>query len=233
MAKKNMRKCRICGNEFNVLDNDYVKFKGGFVEVDCYINYKKEKGNVEEVIKVQIEELLRISREEKRIKIEKEKEEFKKKTQAKEREINRKENFSELIKYFSDVYDIKTFPKSTFTKLAQINNGTFKRISIGIPYEDLLDMFKRKKNYLDKVASNNFSQGKGMKGVQRLNYDIAILTNKYDEYLEWKNKQKILSANVIKEEIDKENEIKVDYSKIKNEKSNDIVGIFDIVNDIY
>lgn len=233
MATKNTRKCKICGNEFNIFENDYVHFKGGFVEVDCYRQYKKEKGNTDEVIELQLDELLKVSKEESRLRVEKEIEDLKKKSQAKKKEINRKENLDKLIKYFSEIYEITMFPRFTYTKLAQINNGTFRGITNGIPYSDLLDMFKRKQNYLDKVAFNNFRQGKEIVGIQRLNYDLAIIINKYDEYLSWKNKQKILSMNTTKAKEDENNKIQIDYKKIKVEENNDDMGIFDIVNDIY
>lgn len=230
---KTTRKCRICGKEFNIYKDDYVHFKNGYVEVDCFKSYKLEKGISEDIIDIQLSELLLVSREEKRIRSENDLEIVRKKILSKNRENNRKENLNRLIKYLIDTYNVSSFPNYFYTRLAQINNGTFKGVKVGIPYEDLLDMFKRKQKNLDNIAFRNKKIGKDMVGINRINYDLAILINKYDEYLEWKNKQNVLSSSTSTSKQETK-EIKIDYSKFKtnNEDGNNI-DIGDILDDIY
>jgi predicted transport protein len=157
------------------------------------------------------------------------------KLKAKKKEINRNINRSEFMKYIMETYEISSLPKQFYLKVAEINNGNDKRVSEGISYEDLLIMFKKKKAYLDKVASNNVTKGKEMQGYLRLNYDLAIILNKYDSYKAWKRQQQLLQADLIQENKKLKEETKIDYSKIKAEHSiiKDEVDIGDILDDIY
>lgn len=232
MAFKSERKCAICGNLFNILENDYVFFRNGVTEVECYKNYKMSKGKTEEIINAELEEMLDVARKDKNEKIQKEIEKSRRKARAKSRELNRKKNLDNLIKYFTSIYNISYYPTWFYSKLAQINNGTYKGMSDGIPYEDLLDMFKKKQGYLDKVAYNKSKNSNEITGISRINYDLAILISKYDEYLAWKNKQKIIE-NTIELKNEKENEIKIDYTKIKTKNTDSSLDVFDIMNDIY
>ena len=77
-------------------------------------------------------------------------------------------------------------------------------MSVGIPPSDLLDMWKRKIDILNGIAKKNETKGIHMQPDQRLNYDLSILVNKYDSYLRWKEKQRILEA---------ENKKKIEESK--------------------
>lgn len=229
------RKCKVCGNEFDIYANDYVHFKSGYTEVNCFREYKLGKGNSEENIELQVEELLKVSREEKRVREQKELELVKKKVNSKRKEMDRVNNLDNLIKYLGDTYFITNFNNYFYIKLAQINRGDYKGITKGIPYEDLLDMFIKKQSYLDKVAFRNKTQGKCMTGIGRLNYDLAIIISKYDEYLKWKSKQKLIEYKNT-EETKKDTTV-IDYSSIskittKNEV-NDNVDITDILDDIY
>lgn len=234
MARKNMRKCQYCGKQFNILENDYIRNSKGVVELECYKESRSAKGIPDNIIDLEIVELLKITKEEKEKMIKDELEILKKKAGSKKREINRKQNLTNLINYFKEVYCVTVFPKYFYTKLAQINNGTYKGVLKGIPYEDLLEMFKIKQKQLDSISFNKSKKGESIKGIQRINYDIAILINKYDEYSSWKNKQKILASQSVIDVKKEENEIKIDYSKISNTKKEEKdMGIFDIVNDIY
>lgn len=67
-------------------------------------------------------------------------------------------------------------------------------MSVGIPPSDLLDMWQRKIDMLNGIAKKNEVKGIHMQPEQRLSYDLSILINKYDSYLRWKEKQKILEA---------------------------------------
>lgn len=234
MARKNMRKCQCCGKQFNILENDYIRNSKGVIELECYKRSRRENGIPENILELETLELLKITKEEKEKMVKDELEILKKKANSKKRESNRKQNLNNLITYFKEIYCVTVFPKYFYTKLAQINNGTYKGVLNGIPYEDLLEMFKIKQKQLDKISFNKSRKGESIKGIQRINYDLAILINKYDEYLSWKNKQKVLANQSVIDNKNEENEIKIDYSKINNTKKEDKdIGIFDIVNDIY
>lgn len=234
MAKPT-RKCKVCGEYFDIVKNDYVHYKGGFTEIECFRKDKLNKGIMKDIIEMELEELLKVALNEKKKKSNKELEETMKKIQAKNNELDRRKNLDNLSDYLCEVYYINGLSPYFYTKLAKANSGTLKGMKEGISYEDMLDMFKRKQSYLDKVAHRNKQLGKEMIGISRVSYDLAIIINKYDEYKQWKNKQKVLSsiANI---EIEKENnDTKIDYSKFKTNKdtSNNGLDIGDILDDIY
>jgi hypothetical protein len=144
----------------------------------------------------------------------------------------------EIFKFIRDNYNLTIIPTIVWQKLKNIYSGTFKGMSIGIPPCDLLDMWKRKINMLNGIAKNNEIKGIYMQPEQRVNYDLTILINKYDSYLRWKEKQKIL-------EIEKESHIEqnivnqsIGYINFNNKnKQNDIQenrnDISNLVDDIF
>ena len=112
----------------------------------------------------------------------------------------------DLLNYFlCDHYGLLIIPSSFWTKIEQIRNGTWKSLIIGIPVEDILGMWEMYVDELDKIAYYNKSHGKEMTSEQRLNYDLAILLNKYNEYKEKKRKED-LEVIRIQEEINNTNE---------------------------
>ena len=140
-----------------------------------------------------------------------------------------KENVFNFIK---DVYDVTIIPTTVWQKLSNIYNGTFKGMTYGIPPEHLLDMWKRKIDMLNGIANRNSTKGKTMNADQRINYDLSVLVNKYDSYLKWLEKQKILEAE---KEIEKNENIvgkTIGYVSQKTEKSN-VDDISDLVDDIF
>ena len=140
-----------------------------------------------------------------------------------------KENVFNFIK---DVYDVTIIPTTVWQKLSNIYNGTFKGMTYGIPPEHLLDMWKRKIDMLNGIANRNSTKGKTMNADQRINYDLSVLVNKYDSYLKWLEKQKILEAE---KEIEKNENIvgkTIGYVSHKTEKSN-VDDISDLVDDIF
>ncbi len=101
----------------------------------------------------------------------------------------------DIFKFIKDTYDIILIPTTVWQKLNNIYNGTFKGMFYGIPPEHLLDMWKRKLDMLNGIANRNNTIGKTMDTEQRINYDLSILVNKYDSYLKWLEKQKILDID--------------------------------------
>ena len=123
---------------------------------------------------------------------------------------------NELYEFLFDMYDISYFPQYFYVKMDSIYKGTMKNLSKPVPPEDLLDMWKQKKNYLDKVAEQNRKKGNEIFGVNRVNYDLAILLSKYDSYLKWKEKQKIAIAEL--SEIKKRDVEKIEYTDVTRPK---------------
>lgn len=99
--------------------------------------------------------------------------------------INDRKHKDELYKYLQTFYNIVVLPTYFFVKMDSIYNGTYKGLARGIPAEHLLDMWKRKSNYLLKVYAGNQAKGKNLDSMGRINYDLAILLNQYDNYLKW------------------------------------------------
>lgn len=140
-----------------------------------------------------------------------------------------KENVFEFIK---DSYDVTIVPTTVWQKLSDIYNGTFKGMSVGIPPEHLLDMWKRKIDMLNGIADRNRTKGLVMSSDKRISYDLSILVNKYDSYLRWLEKQKIIEAE---KEIEKSENIvgkSIGYTSNKPEK-NDPDDISALVDDIF
>ncbi len=139
-----------------------------------------------------------------------------------------------FIKYIQETYDINSFSNYEYIKFAKIVNGTYKNMKEGISYEDLLLMFQKQYNNLNKIYMENISKGREFKdNKSRFNYDLAIIINKYDSFKKWKQKQEILKAE-IQEKQKQENEVKIDYKNIKVENnSKDEIDISSILDDIY
>ena len=138
----------------------------------------------------------------------------------------------DVFNFIKDAYDITIIPTTVWQKLSNIYNGTFKGMTYGIPPEHLLDMWERKIDMLNGIANRNNTKGRTMNVDQRINYDLSVLVNKYDSYLKWLEKQKILEAE---KEIEKnENSVgkTIGYVVQKAEKNNSD-DISDLVDDIF
>ena len=138
----------------------------------------------------------------------------------------------DVFNFIKDAYDITIIPTTVWQKLSNIYNGTFKGMTYGIPPEHLLDMWERKIDMLNGIANRNNTKGRTMNVDQRINYDLSVLVNKYDSYLKWLEKQKILEAE---KEIEKNENIvgkTIGYVTQKTEKNNSD-DISDLVDDIF
>lgn len=138
----------------------------------------------------------------------------------------------DVFNFIKDAYDVTIIPTTVWQKLSNIYNGTFKGMTYGIPPEHLLDMWERKIDMLNGIANRNNTKGRTMNVDQRINYDLSVLVNKYDSYLKWLEKQKILEAE---KEIEKNENIvgkTIGYVTQKTEKNNSD-DISDLVDDIF
>ena len=128
----------------------------------------------------------------------------------------KKSTKNELYEFLFDMYDISYFPQYFYIKMDSVYKGTMKNLNKPVPPEDLLDMWKQKRNYLDKVAEQNRKKGNEISGVNRVNYDLAILLSKYDSYLKWKEQQKIAIAEL--DESKKRSIEKIEYTDVVRPK---------------
>ena len=146
----------------------------------------------------------------------------------------KKSTKNELYEFLFDMYDISYFPQYFYIKMNSVYKGTMKNLNKPVPPEDLLDMWKQKRNYLDKVAEQNRKKGNEILGVNRVNYDLAILLSKYDSYLKWKEQQKIAIAEL--DESKKRNIEKIEYTDVARPKrvgaSNNKVDINSMLDEI-
>lgn len=99
-----------------------------------------------------------------------------------------------LYCFLLQYYGLTVIPVYFWKKLADLNNGRYVNVSVAIPYTHLYDMWRRKRNQLNKLADTNKAKGKEMTGEQRLHYDLAVLINQYDSYLRFLEREKIKEA---------------------------------------
>ncbi len=150
-------------------------------------------------------------------------------------EINNIISKERLYKWLQNTYNTVVLPGYFYIKMDEIFSGIYKGLSKDIPPEDLLDMWKRKKNELDRINNSNSRKGKNLIGVARINYDLAILLNKYDSYLKWKEDQKIIEQE--RQQIKDDFKNKIEFNKInttnKQDNSNpNGFNISDIIDEI-
>lgn len=204
----------------------------------CYINKELGKGIDIDTIDCKIELVKQQMEIDRKAKKEKELEKQKVKLKNKKNKIIEDKYKNDLIKWFFDNYNITNIDRYFYSKLANVNNGTFKGLSEGISYEDLLYMFQTKKSELNDIAAYKEKTGTGFKNdMKRLHYDLAVIINKYDSYKRWKEKQKLIEVK--RENTEKYKDINIhtnQASKIrdinrKNQEDNEI-DIDDILDDI-
>lgn len=185
MNKEVKRKCRRCGQAINPLDpnEDYFfvpvqyelkngkkRTKKNYYHTQCYFDYYTKF----------IEESERISESECLEKIEHYKGNYGNKEK---RDIT-----ADQFHYFlEDMYCLNTLPSHFYITLDKVYTGIYKNMRQPIPIEHLFDMWKRKKDYLNKVRERKRQNGEEVASQSALFYDLAILVGQYDSYLEWKN----------------------------------------------
>lgn len=179
------RICAECKQKINIDKNNLeqvIRFENSCYHYDCFISACKRKSKKSNALPKWGEALTLIKS------IKEETDIF----------LNRELCKQEIFELITSNYNIKVVPKNIFTKLEDIYNGRFKGLVCCIPPEDILDMWKRKMDYLNKVKAKNITLGKIMTAAQQVNYDISVLINKYDSYLKWKEQNKIIEQDVNK-----------------------------------
>ena len=215
------RKCSIC-KEPIVLDNNedyFIEYKNNNSSVThtrCYIEYHTTKKRKPKTIE-ECNEFIKTCRE-------------------LAQSVEKKQNIrNELYDFLFEMYNISFFPNYFYIKMESIYKGTCKNLNRPVPPEDLLDMWKQKRNYLDKVAEQNRKKGTEITGVNRVNYDLAILLSRYDAYLKWKEQQKIAVAEI--NDSKKRSIEKIEYTDVvrpsgKKQSGNEIIDINSMLDEI-
>ena len=197
------RKCSICKEPIYINDTNedfFITLKNetnSYTHTNCYIEKQTTKKRSPKTVE-ECQEYI---------------EQCRQSTKAIEKKKSTK---NELYEFLFDMYDISYFPQYFYIKMDSVYKGTMKNLNKPVPPEDLLDMWKQKRNYLDKVAEQNRKKGNEILGVNRVNYDLAILLSKYDSYLKWKEQQKIAIAEL--DESKKRSIEKIEYTDVTRPK---------------
>jgi len=226
--KEILRKCHLCDDTgyktINVDKDKFVYYKTHFYHYDCFIEFKnknnKDNLSQDQIIKI-VDEMVLKTQELKSVR----------------ESIDR----DRLTYWLYNNYNISVLPNLFFQKLLRINKGTFSdRISVPISCYDLLQIFKKMKTYLDKVNNNNERKGKKVDLSQRVNYDLSIVLNNYDEYIKWKQKQKTENTEnkKLQEEIRTKNNIQTNniiniQKHVNKQNDNEELNINDLLDEVF
>jgi hypothetical protein len=159
-----------------------IKFEGAFYHYDCFVDVCKRKSkrtNASPKWGLALETLDDIKKDTAKL-------------------LGEELTKYEIFQFMLEHYDIKVVPSKIFQKLEDIYHGRWKGLGCCIPPEDILDMWNRKMDFLIKTRMNNITLGKEMDAAQQINYDISVLINKYDSYLKWKERNKIIEQETNK-----------------------------------
>ena len=209
------RKCKCCKEYLDIEKDNFVYYKKRYYHFDCAINETLDRKNNKLSKEQCVDKFTQLQNENRE-------------------EINNIINKERLYKWLQNTYNTVVLPSYFYIKMDEIFSGIYKGLSKEISPEDLLDMWTRKKNELDRINDSNSRKGKNLIGVARINYDLAILLNKYDSYLKWKEKQRIIEQE--RQQVKDDFKNKIEFNKISSTnkpsvKSNGF-NISDIINEI-
>lgn len=216
------RKCNECGKNINMTLEDIdsiIYFDKKYYHLECFVQMCERKSQNKRCSKKWAEALLNLN-------------DIKK---------HSKEFISDVIykdliyEFMLENYDLKVIPNVVFQKLDAFYSGQFKGLSQPIKPEELYEMWTTKMNYLNKVNVHNIQLGKNIEGGSRIKYDLSILLNKYDDYLAWKERQKVNKEvkKQLEEDIVKETKIKKAIANIRPVVDDEEEDMDDILNDIF
>ena len=220
------RKCDCCKNIFYISDsniNEAIFYENKSYHKECFIDMCKNKiatsRKYKEKWKSAFDSIELIE---------------KNSIQHFTREIDK----DKLYRFLCEQYHLSVFPTLMFKRLDEVYTGTYKGLTKEIPPEHLCDMWKRQMNNLNKIAFKNESKGNHISLEKRLYYDLSIVVNKYNSYLEWLEKQKILESEVEEKMKMNDKDHLIDDSilrfpkNVDNSKDN-INDISSLVDDIF
>lgn len=142
---------------------------------------------------------------------------------------------SDFCCFIREEYDIRTVP---WKRIVDVISGKTDKCDCIIPIEDLYDMWQRKLEMLrkinDKLVKNSDTE---IDTDSLIMYDLTVLVRKYNGYLKWKQKQKILESETKKENSNIDTILVQSISNISSgkccENDNTDDEIVDIVDDIF
>jgi hypothetical protein len=207
------KKCNIC-KEYVSLEKDDVIWDKAYMHFDCRIEKEYNKKNN----KLSLEEI---------------KENIRKIQKDNENHVQARLLSERFYRWIQQSYEIVVIPHNFFTKIGDVTNGKYQGLTIPIPLEDIFDMWQRKKKELDGIYASNIKKGKSMDKGLRLSYDLAVIINKYDSYLKWKNQQKAMAGEIQKELEEKS---KIDFNKVNQtvtKQQTDTTSIEDILDEVF
>lgn len=210
------RKCKCCKEYLDIEKDNFVYYKKRYYHFDCAVNETLDRKNNKLSKEQCVDKFTQLQNENRE-------------------EINNIINKERLYKWLQNTYNTVVLPSYFYIKMDEIFSGIYKGLSKDIPPEDLLDMWKRKKNELDRINNSNSRKGKNLIGVARINYDLAILLNKYDSYLKWKEDQKLLE-NEKQNIINEANKPKINYDLINKsveKNKNTSTNINDLLDEVF
>ena len=140
----------------------------------------------------------------------------------------------DVNEFLKENYNIPTSSGFYHRYLQPLYQGTSTKYpDIKIPAIHLLEMWKTKLPSFQKQYQKRIQQGKSFSNVQLAAYDLAILISKYDSFLTWKNKQKVLESEKQNESIDVKSTINYRLLKPKQNIEKDSTDINNILHDIF
>ena len=231
-----IKKCRICKQEIDLFNDNidnFIIIQNGkihnYYHKKCFINSKLLNKKNPLTIN-ECNEIINDNKDHTLNYIQKLKNENNEKLKTnKERNIR-----LAVTDFIFDMYGITYLPNYFYLKLDSIYKGTYKNLNRPIPPEDLLDMWKRQKDSLNKLAENKRRRGEEITGINRIHFDLAVLMSHYDSYLKWKQERK----NIISEDIERRNNNQkhIDYSNVMLNKHNtskeDTIDVLSIISEI-
>ena len=134
-----------------------------------------------------------------------------------------------LNEWLLNNYNIADVPKSFFTTVEDIENGTYRhRRCKSIPIKDMIELWMWQQQELNRIAKSNKIKHTGPQNDNdRLVYDLAIVLRKYPDFLKWRDRQKANEVAAVQEV----KRPRINYSSLEKqvlEKQKETEGLGDI-----
>ena len=216
MADSIVRKCAHCKGEIHIERNnvhDVLLFKNYYYHHKCFEERVQQRLSSKKPHQMWKDAMSHIKEYENDAK------------EALEFWFNRDDIYNHLL----NNYDIVEVPGAVFTRLDAVITGTYGRKSKPIDYADFVACWRDGQTTLNKINRNNKIAGKNIEGVNRINYDLAVVLKKFPQ---WRKKQEKLKAERIETERAQREAVRINYdnmvrTEIKHEGLDDISALLD------
>lgn len=205
------RKCHYCEKEINIEKDihEIICYGGAYYHSKCFVEYCNDRLSRKRCKKKKWENALNSM------------DELQNEAYQK---LSRSITKHNIFLFIIQNYDVTRLQTTFYQKLSDVYSGKFKGMDgvHGIPPDHLLDMWKKQMKKLNKIYNNNVAHGREMTPEERLNYDLAVLVNKYDSYLRWLRRQEIIQSEMKKKaQEESKNRIRIDRFIVRKEKENE------------